>query len=80
MIKRCSSCRHYTPGGFDGQSIWQGRCALMGDANEIFESREDTESPDSTPNDRCFGWDYESYYAGVYVGQEFGCIHWEVKP
>jgi hypothetical protein len=30
--------------------------------------------------DKCYGWDYESYRAGVYVGPKFGCIHWEKKP
>jgi len=43
-------------------------CDLMGDFND-------------EPNgpDRCAGWDYEGYRAGVYVGPKFGCIHWMKK-
>jgi len=24
-------------------------------------------------------WDFEGYSAGFYTGEDFGCIHWEVK-
>lgn len=31
---------------------------------------------DKTTDCKAYGWDYESYRAGVYVGPKFGCIHW----
>jgi hypothetical protein len=64
--KRCKNCAHYTPDEVKGYHA--GVCALMGDIND-------------EPNkaDRCSGWDYGSYRAGVYVGPEFGCIHFTKK-
>ena len=64
--KTCDKCSHYTPPGhlYPGD----GECALMGDSNN-----------GPTPVDRCAGWDYEGYSAGVWVGPKFGCIHWVKK-
>ena len=63
--QRCKSCAHYTP---NREHQWKGSCNLMGDENK---------HTNGLGLDRCLGWDYESYFAGVYVGPEFGCIHWE---
>jgi len=30
-----------------------------------------------TPHNALVYWDYEGYSAGFYVGEEFGCIHFE---
>lgn len=30
-------------------------------------------------NDKLEYWDYESYSAGFYVGQNFGCIHFQPR-
>jgi hypothetical protein len=65
MTKRCGKCEHYTPAKWDEGF---GDCDLMDDANDG--------KPDST---RAYGWDYEGYRAGVYVGVNFGCIHWMKK-
>lgn len=65
MTKTCGKCEHYTP---DKHDEGFGDCALMGDANEGV-----------TDNTRAYGWDYEGYSAGVYVGVNFGCIHWMKK-
>lgn len=46
-------------------------CALMGDSNDVRGS--------GRLPDRAYGWDYEGYRAGVYVGPKFGCIHWIKK-
>jgi len=74
MTKRCGKCEHYTPNypaGF-------GDCALMGDFNEHpFDYSTDTRTGMQT--NRAYGWDYEGYSAGVYVGVNFGCIHWMKK-
>jgi hypothetical protein len=64
-MKTCDKCRHYTP---DEHNKNDGECALMGDRND-----------GPVPADRCAGWDYEGYSAGVSVGPKFGCIHWEKK-
>ena len=61
----CDKCEHYTP---DKSEVVFGDCALMGDSNDG--------TPDST---RAYGWDYEGYSAGVYVGAKFGCINWTKK-
>ena len=29
--------------------------------------------------DTCAAWDHDSYSAGVHVGPEFGCIHFDKK-
>lgn len=64
--KTCDKCKHYTQA--EPSYPNHGSCALMGDANNG--------TPDA---DRAYGWDCESYEAGVYVGPKFGCIHWEKK-
>ncbi len=72
--KTCSKCEHYTPGYPKGF----GDCALMGDINEHpLDYSTDTRA--SMQTDRAYGWDYEGYRAGVYVGEKFGCIHWLKK-
>lgn len=58
--KTCDKCKNYT-----AEENNQGGCALMGDSND-----------GNMAIDRCAGWDYEWYGAGVYVGPKFGCIHW----
>jgi hypothetical protein len=63
--KTCSKCEHYT---LEEYREGFGDCALMGDANEGV-----------TDNTHAYGWDYEGYSAGVYVGEKFGCIHWVKK-
>jgi hypothetical protein len=67
--KTCSKCAnftatapHYMPN--------HGECKLMGDVNDIYGQGAEARS------DKCYGWDGESYCAGVYVGKDFGCIHW----
>lgn len=62
--KTCDKCKHYSVSTY----VNEGSCALMGDSNE-----------NPVAEDRCAGWDYESYRAGVYVGPKFGCIHWIKK-
>lgn len=61
-MKTCNKCKHFKPSDYDKGF---GDCALMGDCNEGM-----------TDDTRAYGWDYESYSAGVYVGENFGCIHW----
>lgn len=75
-VKRhtCDKCKHYTP---PSQTMVKhypndandGACSMMGDSNDV----------EVTEPDRCYGWDYEGYRAGVYVGPKFGCIHWVRK-
>ena len=66
----CKNCKQYSPDVF---YVNFGDCYLMHDSNK-FDFRPKTQTADST---KCYGWDYESYVAGVYVGKDFGCIHWE---
>jgi hypothetical protein len=70
----CNKCQHYTP---DSLYANMGSCALMGDSND-HEYDRDTNMLD-IESDRAYGWDYESYKAGVYVTPKFGCIHWAKK-
>lgn len=67
----CNKCTHYTTGRIYEtipDTVNRGECLLMGDIND---------GP-MEPN-KCSGWDYEGYHAGVYVGPLFGCIHWSKK-
>jgi hypothetical protein len=68
---KCKNCKWFIP------------------ANHIFDTRKNYNTCDN-PNfvyvgsspvpDHGLGyWDYESYSAGFYVGEEFGCIHWRAK-
>ena len=75
--KVCSKCAHYTPATAYAHhtlepascQVNKGSCALSWDSN------------DGTPDDTVmYGWDCEGYAAGVYVGPNFGCIHWSKKP
>ena len=62
----CDKCAQYLPSEY---GAFNGSCAQMGDANDY---------PGGEIN-KCNGWDYEGYHAGVYVGPKFGCIHWTKK-
>jgi hypothetical protein len=62
---KCKTCKDFEPSDSDKGF---GNCALMGDSNEGM-----------TNDTRAYGWDYEGYAAGVYVGENFGCIHWLKK-
>jgi len=63
-MKTCDKCAYYEPSP-EFMPPNEGSCKLMGDSNER-----------ANDVDRCSGWDYEGYSAGVYVGPKFGCIHW----
>ena len=66
-MKTCDKCAYYEqPPKFCSRH--EGSCKLMGDSNNR-----------DNDIDRCSGWDYEGYRAGVYVGPKFGCIHWLQK-
>ncbi len=75
-MNTCDKCKNYKPDNtwtkseFIEKYRYQGECSLFGDVNEF----------DGGPlprNDVCYGWDAESYAAGVTVMAKFGCIHWE---
>lgn len=68
-IKTCDKCQHYTHDDGRLQGFENcGSCILMGDWNG-----------GDMAVDRCAGWDYEGYSAGVYVGPKFGCLHWQER-
>lgn len=69
--KTCDKCEHFTP---NPTYTNLGDCALMGDSNDEKYSHKTKRL--GTTTDKAFGWDYESYQAGVFVGRKFGCIHW----
>ena len=71
-MNTCDKCQHFEPGG--PYNAWDigGFCALAQDWNDCAGGRH------ALP-DRAYGWDYEGYGAGVYVGPKFGCIHWVAK-
>lgn len=74
--KTCDQCKHYTPPEpVEGLSPKvAAEYANMGDCSMTLDSN------DGTPHaDRAYGWDYESYHAGVHVGPKFGCNHWMKK-
>lgn len=65
----CDKCKYYSVDSPPtSEYANSGACALIGDAND---------GPNAI--DKCVGWNYEGYRAGVYVGPKFGCIHWEKK-
>lgn len=69
-MNTCKNCKQFNADDF---YVGFGDCSLMQDANGfLFQPKNRT-----AELDRCYGWDYEGYSAGVYVGQNFGCIHWE---
>jgi hypothetical protein len=69
---KCYNCKNYIA---DDLYIGFGECNLMQDSNKFeFMPKELT-----AEKDKCYGWDSESYVAGVYVGENFGCIHWMIK-
>jgi hypothetical protein len=70
--KLCGSCQHFTQDDCDEHI---GECALTLDYNDYFV----TSGASRAPNDRILGWDGESWRAGAYVGNNFGCIHWEKR-
>ena len=59
----CDKCRQYKV------YLGYGECDLMQDSNNCTVMQPD----------KAYGWDYEGYRAGVYVGPKFGCIHWLKK-
>ena len=72
-MNTCKTCRNFCANDFVAKGF--GNCLMMNDANDydFYNS-----NPILKPHlDRCYGWDYESYKAGTYVGENFGCIHWE---
>lgn len=68
-MSHCATCRHYTPKPhYEGF----GSCALIVDVNDCDEGG---------MNKRlAYSWDYEGYSSGNYVGEAFGCIHFERQP
>ena len=66
--KLCKNCSRYSP---NNESPWRGSCPLMEDSNDLCIEIE------KEPIDRCFSWDDERYHSGVFVGPNFGCIHWK---
>lgn len=69
--KTCDKCKHFTP---DDTYSNLGECAQTGDMNEqSFDYKTRRKGEDN----KAYGWDRESYEAGVLVGRKFGCIHWE---
>ena len=50
--KTCDRCEHYMPSEFE--EVNEGRCRMTLDSND-----------GTTHADRAYGWDYESYRAGV---------------
>lgn len=72
----CSTCRNFVR-DIDVAEKGFGSCLFMQDAND-FNFYDFTDFENQQPStDRCYGWDFESYKAGVHVGENFGCIHWE---
>lgn len=69
-MNTCEGCKNFSA---DDLYIGFGECLLMGDYNRFKFMPKDR----TAELDRCYGWDYEGYSAGVYVGKDFGCIHWE---
>lgn len=70
MMNTCKDCAN-----FISETLYDGfgQCDKMEDANHFSFVPEDR----TAELDKCYGWDYESYSAGTYVGENFGCIHWE---
>lgn len=71
---KCKNCIHYTPSTIEenpkdtDNCHFKGECAKMGDDNIAHMQ-----------SNICNAYDYESYAAGVYVGPDFGCIHFKSK-
>ena len=73
-MNTCDKCKHYSPN--EERAKHMGDCALMGDFNDLTYGENYIRVIDPT---RAYGWDNEGWTAGVYVGEKFGCIHWQAK-
>ena len=62
MKKVCGRCAYFAP---DEQYEGFGSCAMTLDSNDGMAA-----------TNLAYGWDYDGYMSGVYVGKDFGCIHW----
>ena len=50
---------------------------MTGDYNEVMSYEGDEFVPVEFKKDRAYAWDAEGFRAGVTVGINFGCIHFE---
>ena len=71
--KICSNCKHFK---VNVHYADVGECDLMGDSNDLART---AAKPNMINADvtKAYGWDYEGYASGVYVGTHFCCLHFE---
>lgn len=78
MQKLCKNCKFFSRIDY---------CKFYGECNNVkmeYESAYCYEklkerNKGEIEKDKLFYMDYEGYNAGIEVGEEFGCIHFEVK-
>ena len=71
QVARCKTCKHWTrcTRDFDKKfhGVHSGECS-----SNAFEY---TGDGGFTPKDGLAYWDADSYRAGFYTGENFGCVH-----
>ena len=72
MKKICQNCRYYMPPSDDNRIKDFGTCR----SGKLIDTS--WYGYDNTPlNDRAGYWSASGYDQGIYVGHNFGCIHFE---
>ena len=69
----CKNCKHFEK--TDIGEPTQGDC----DSDKFYYSDDRYTGEVKKFDDKLEYWDYEGYSAGVYVGENFGCIHFKKK-
>lgn len=72
---KCSDCKHWER--YTDKSIIKSRGEHSGECDS--DKFVNLEWADKSITDQLMYWDYESYAAGFFTGENFGCIHFEVR-
>ena len=72
----CKNCKNFKAAS---RKLDRGSCDMTGDYNEVMSYEGDEFVPVEFKKDRAYAWDAEGFLAGVTVGINFGCIHFNKK-
>lgn len=72
-MRTCKHCKHWEKFTDQEDIRYHGPLGTCHSPKMVYAER-------NIPDDCLACWDYEGYKAGIYTGQDFGCIHWEQKP
>lgn len=69
-MKTCKSCKYFNEKSSGTSYVSYGDC----DSDKLRYGE-----PNKNETDNLLFEDYECYGASLYVGKDFGCIHWKQK-